>query len=59
LVRDHDRLAEFAREVAEAELDVLRIRRVRALHFKMIVGNPDVQSEAYPELAKNPAKLAR
>jgi hypothetical protein len=50
---------EFVRQAAEAELDLLRIRKIRASQFNAIVGNPDAPSEAYAELAENLAKLER
>jgi hypothetical protein len=59
LVGDGGSPTEFARQVAEAELDLLRIRKIRASQFEAIVGNPDMPSEAYAELAENLAKLER
>ena len=52
-------VSENAREAAEAELDLLRIRKIRASQFTAIVGNPDAQSGAYAELAENLSKLER
>jgi hypothetical protein len=50
---------EFARQAAEAELDLLRIRKIRASQLNAAVGNPGAPSEAYAELAENLAKLER
>jgi hypothetical protein len=50
---------EFARQVAEAEIDLLRIRKIRASQFHEIVGNPDVEPAALVELAENLAKMER
>jgi len=48
-------VGEFARQVAEAELDILRIRKIRASQF-VSVADPDSRSEAYAELNSNLAK---
>jgi len=50
---------EFARQAAEAEIELLRIRKVRASQFNAIAGNPDAPPQAYAELAENLAKLER
>ena len=50
---------EFARQAAEAELDLLRIRKIRASQFAVVAGNLDAPAEAFTELAENLAKLAR
>ena len=59
LVGDRGLPTEFAREVAEAELDLLRVRKIRASQFNTVVDNPDVTPEAYAELAENLSKLER
>jgi hypothetical protein len=59
LVGDGGPPTEFARQVAEAELDLLRIRKIRASQLNVVVGNLDAPSEAYAELAENLAKLER
>ena len=51
-------VGEFARQVAEAELDILRIRKIKASVF-VSVADPDSRSEAYVELNSNLAKLER
>jgi hypothetical protein len=50
---------EFARQVAEAELDLLRIRKMRASQLNAVAGNPGAASEAFAGLAENLAKLER
>jgi hypothetical protein len=52
-------VGEFAREAAEAELDLLRIRRQRASSFETIRGNPEATLEDYAELNESLAKLER
>jgi hypothetical protein len=59
LVGDGGPPTEFAREAAEAELDLLRIRKIRASQLDAVVGNPGAPHEAYAELAENLAKLER
>jgi hypothetical protein len=59
LVGDGGPLTEFAREAAEAEIDLLRIRKIRASQLNAIAGNPNAPPEVYPELAENLAKLER
>jgi hypothetical protein len=52
-------VGELARQAAEAEIDLLRIRRLRAARFNAIDGNPEVKLEDYFELNENLAKLER
>lgn len=52
-------VGDFARQFAEAEIDLLRIRKIRASQFNAIIGNPDARPEAYFELNENLAKLER
>ena len=59
LVGDGGPPMEFARQAAEAEIDLLRIRKIRASQLSAIVGNPDMPPGAYAELAENLAKLER
>jgi plasmid stabilization system protein ParE len=49
----------FARQLAEAEIDLLRIRKIRATQFGAIVDNPGAGREAHSELNENLAKLER
>jgi hypothetical protein len=48
---------EFARQAAEAQIDLLRVRKIRASRFNAIVGDADAQ--AYAKLSENLAKLER
>ena len=50
---------EFARQVAEAHLDLVRIRQLRAKRLVAVVGNPDAKLEDYSELNNNLAQLER
>ena len=50
---------EFARQVAEAHLDLVRIRQLRADRLVAVVGNPDAKLEDYSELNENLAQLER
>lgn len=59
LVGDGGPPSEFARQAAEAEIDLLRIRKIRALQLAAIADNPGAQSEAYAKLAKNLSKVER
>jgi hypothetical protein len=53
------RPTEFARQAAEAEMDLLRIRKIRASLFEAIIGNPNTPHGAHSELDENLAKLER
>jgi hypothetical protein len=59
LVGDGGPPTEFAREAAEAELDLLRIRKIRASQLDAMVSDPDAPPEACAELAENLSKLER
>jgi hypothetical protein len=52
-------VGEFARQVAEAEIDLLRIRKARASQFSSVIGNPDVQPEDHSKLNECLEKLER
>ena len=54
-----DTIGEFARQVAESEIDLLRIRKLRASLFKSVANDPDARPEAHSELNDNLAKLER
>jgi hypothetical protein len=43
---------EFAREVAEAELDLLRIRKLKAARFKTVLDNQKPKLGNYSELSE-------
>lgn len=57
--KDKQSFGDFARQFAEAEIDLLRVRKIRASQFKAIVGNPDAPPEVHSELNENLAKLER
>ena len=59
LVGDGGPPNEFVREAAEAEIDLLRIRKIRASKFDAMVSDPDAPPEAYAELAETLDKLER
>lgn len=50
---------EFARQVAEAEFDLLRIRKLKAARFNAVVGNPEAKLADYSELSESLAHLDR
>lgn len=50
---------EFARQVAEAELDLLRIRGLKAERFNMVIRNPEAMLGDYCELSETLAQLER
>jgi hypothetical protein len=56
---DRQTVGGFARQFAEAETDLLRIRKIRASLFKPVVSVPDASAEAQTELNENLAKLER
>jgi hypothetical protein len=52
-------VGEFARQVAEAQLDLLRIRKLRAARFASVFGNPEAKLGDYSELSETLAQLER
>ena len=52
-------VGEFARQVAEAELDLLRIRKLKAARFHAVVGNPEAKLSDYSELSESLVQLER
>jgi hypothetical protein len=50
---------EFALQAAEAEIDLLRIRRLRASLFNSVLGNPEPKLDDHSELNEELAKLER
>jgi hypothetical protein len=52
-------VGEFARQVAEAELDLLRIRKLKAARFNTVFGNPEPKLGDYAELSETLAQLER
>jgi hypothetical protein len=59
LARGNQTVGDFARQFAESEIDLLRIRKIRASQFKAIVGHPDVAPQTHSELNDNLAKFER
>jgi hypothetical protein len=49
----------LARQLAEAEVDLLRIREIRASLFNTLYKKPEVQLHDYAELSDNLVKLER
>jgi hypothetical protein len=52
-------VAEFARQVAEAQFDLLRIRKLKAARFSTVFGNPEAKLEDYSELSETLEQLER
>ena len=52
-------VSEFARQFAEAQIDLFRIRKIRASLFGSVVNNPDPSSGAISKLNDGLAKLER
>jgi hypothetical protein len=52
-------IAEFAHQAAEAEIDLLRIRKLRALRFNAVLGNPKTRLDDLSEFNEELAKLER
>jgi hypothetical protein len=52
-------VGEFARQAAEAEIDLLRIRKVRASRLNAVYSNPESNSVDFLELDESLAKLER
>jgi hypothetical protein len=52
-------VGDFARQIAEAELDLLRIGKLKAARFNTVFGNPEAKLGDYSELSKTLAQLER
>ena len=52
-------VGEFARQAAEAEIDLLRIRKLRASRFKTAFGNPEAKLADFSEFDESLTKLER
>jgi hypothetical protein len=50
-------LGEFARQLAEAEIDLLRIRKLRLSSLEPVYCNPQAKPEDYANLDESLAKL--
>ena len=57
--RSGPNIGEFAHQAAVAEIDLLRIRKLRALRFKAVLGNPETRLDDHSELDEELAKLER
>lgn len=57
--RGRQTVGEFARRFAEAEIDLLRIRKMRAAQFSPVVGDPDAGSDDHAKLDENLRRLER
>ena len=57
--RSGSNISEFAHQAAEAEIDLLRIRKLRALRFNAVLGNPETRLDDHSELDEELAKLER
>src|ERR1700735_2164101 len=53
------KIGEFAHQAAEAEIDLLRIRKFRASRFDAVLGNPETRLDDHSEFNKELAKLER
>jgi hypothetical protein len=52
-------IGEFAHQAAEAEIDLLRIRKLRASRFNAVLGNPETKLDDHSEFNEELAKLER
>lgn len=50
---------EFARQAAEAHLDLLRIRKLKAARFNAVLGNPEATLVDFSKLNESLAQLER
>ena len=57
--RSEKNIGEFAHQAAEAEIDLLRIRKLRASRFNSILGNPEPKLDDHSEFDEELAKLER
>jgi hypothetical protein len=53
------KIGEFAHQAAEAEIDLLRIRKLRASLFNAVLGNPETKLDDHSQLDEELAKLER
>jgi hypothetical protein len=56
---EHEDVGEFARQAAEAEIDLLRIRKLRTSLFDAFGGKPELKLDDHTELNDSLAKLER
>jgi hypothetical protein len=57
--RTGQNIGEFAHQAAEAAIDLLRIRKLRASRFKAVLSNPEPKLDDYSEFDEELAKLQR
>jgi hypothetical protein len=57
--RSGPNIGEFAHQAAEAEIDLLRIRKLRASRFNAVLGNSERKLDDRSELDEQLAKLER
>jgi hypothetical protein len=57
--RSGQHIVEFAHQAAEAEIDLLRIRKLRASRFNAVFGNPETKFDDHSEFNEELAKLER
>jgi hypothetical protein len=57
--RSGQNIGEFAHQAAEAEIDLLRIRKLRASRFNAVLGNAEIKLEYHSKLDDELAKLER
>jgi hypothetical protein len=57
--RNGQNIGEFAHQAAEAEIDLLRIRKLRASRFNTVLNNPEPKLDDHSEFDEELAKLER
>jgi hypothetical protein len=57
--RGEQNVGEFARQAAEAEMDLLRIRKLRASRFNAVFGSSEPRLEDHSQINAELAKLER
>jgi hypothetical protein len=57
--RSGQNIGEFAHQAAEAEIDLLHIRKLRASRFNAVLGNPETKLDDHSEFNEELAKLER
>jgi hypothetical protein len=57
--RNGQDIGEFAHQAAEAEIDLLRIQKLRALRFNAVLSNPELKLDDHSEFDEELAKLER
>jgi hypothetical protein len=57
--RSGQHIGKFAHEAAEAEIDLLRIRKLRASRYNAILGDPETKLDDHSAFNEELAKLER